>query len=311
MKKELSLQNIPLVDEGRPATALDLQNAALAVKADNNKPPAGMVLSGFPPHIAHLWNFREGKLERHISPPHPREYEAATVESLAKLINEFVGNDELHPRIPEGATSATLRNPLVFVWIHHGRVIVTLDETGERRERLGLELVQSEPFRALTALAGNWVGQREFVEALRVHVNGVYSPETVIDTIRSLRWSQNEEGDSTVQTGRARFGRRVEAAIAGVADKDLREIEDLTVTIPVYSNLFDEGPGWAPSPILSTFRCAVDVHPTEQKIILKLKAGELDRHLRDLDRKVHDMLVADITHDRVRIFFGDPDGIDE
>lgn len=297
------------VDSGL-ATTLKA-HADLAIAAATNKAPVHTILPGFPAHILHIWNYREGKLEQMVAPPVVRDYEAATVASLADLINQFIDNPALNqtpPGTPTDAVSAAeVKNRLVFVWIQDGNVIVTLDETGDRRENITLRLSRSASFNALTFLAGQWVGQREFVEALRFGINAQYSPSSVIDIVRALRWSQNEQGESTVQTGRASFGRRVEAAIAGVDETDLRSIEDLTVTLPVYSNLFDEEI-ISSSPIMSTFRCAVDVHPTEQKIILKIKAGEVERNLRDLDVRVRDMLVGQLTAtDRVKIFFGSPD----
>ncbi len=279
------------------------QNSALAVRADGNKPPAPVVLPGFPRHTCSFWNYKTGELETFVAPPGPREYYAATVDAVSMLVNEFTGNPALALPSPPREVSSIGPERLVFVWIKNGTVRVTLDEAGDRRERIVLSLNRSQPFVALLHLESEgWVDQKRFVMALRVDINGSYSPYNVIETIRELKWSRHEAGESMVQTGRANFGTRVEARISGVDEKDLREIEDLYVTLPVYSDLF--GPGG--ELLRSTINCAVDVHPTEQSIILKIKAGEVDRVLRELDTRIADMIAAKVTSPNVKIFFGEP-----
>jgi len=283
------------------------QNAALAVKADTNKAPIHTTLPGFPRHILHLWNFKSGTLDQVVAPPAPRDYHAGTVEAVAALINEFTTNPALGLPAPSMATTATEAatkpDRLVFVWIKNGQVRVVLDEAGDRRERIGLYLNRSQPFLALLHLEGEeWVDQKRFVMALRVDINGMYYPAHIVDTIRDLKWTRNETGESAVQTGRYNFGTRVEAKISGVDEKDLREIEDLRVSVPVYSDLFNS----AGQLINSTFDCAVDVHPTDQAVILKIKAGEVDRVLRQLDTAIADMIAEKVTSPNVKIFFGEP-----
>ena len=257
----------------------------LAQEAAAPKPPQLVPLPE-PGHIYALFDPDTKKLERHEARVAPRLYRCGHVEDVAKLINVFLAREETSD---------------VFAFVQNGGVCVILNEKGDRRDRLVMNLTPSWPWKALCV--GGAFSQAAFIRHLRVTLNAQYQPDDIVTAVRKLKFGSTSDGRSEVQTGRASMGKSVEAHVAGMDAGDLERFEDMTVTLPIYSDLLD--PNQEYRVVTFGVECALDINVEEQKFALIPKAGELERVLLAADRRVMDTIAVGVSDlKRVHIFRG-------
>lgn len=263
------------------------------------------------PHgVYGLWDASAKKLEIRTAATPPRDYRAGSVEAVVKLVDEFVGRggEELGRVVHEdGELTKITREKIVFVFVQDGLIQVILDEMGDRKERVSLSLTMAPAFKILRDLSRQavWFKQKEMIDLLRTEIAARYVPENLLSTLRVLKMQTTAKGDSQVKTGRESMGRRVEAQVAGLEGDDLEELENVTVTLPVYLDLLD--PAFDYRVVEFRVECSFDVDVVESKFRLKPKAGQIERVLLEADRRVMQDIEADLK-DRanVRVFRGTP-----
>lgn len=260
----------------------------------SGRAPTKFEAKGDPAHVTRFWNHETKAMVMIEAPVPDRRYVAGDVGDLARLVTEFAGR--------AAATDGTEAAP-VFVWVYEGSVVVVLDETGTRRERITLKLTEADGFAALKANDGVWLPQKGMIELLRTSIDGEYVPPNIVATFRKLKFTASSEGNAEIRVGRANLGKSVEAAVAGI-DGDLPE--DLTITLPLYDDLLD------PQDKASVARrfqivCSVDVNLAEEKIRIDTKAGQIARAVLDADTFVMTRLGELIKGENVRIFRGKPE----
>lgn len=252
-----------------------------------NDGPTVIPMPHEPPGTYGLWNPANKQLEIKLGATPPRQYEAGSVEAVVKLIDELGAADKQ-----------------AFVFVKEGRIETILDERGDRRERVRMRLTPATAFTALRANNG-WLGQKAMIEFLRTNLNAKYDPASLLTTVRALKFDSTTSGESTVRTGRESMGKNVSARVAGLTGEDMEDMENVTVTLPVYVDLLDASKSYE----LAEFSvgCSFDIDVQEAKFRLRPKAGEIERALLEADRRIMDDITANVKDaTRVRVFCGVP-----
>lgn len=153
------------------------------------------------------------------------------------------------------------------VWISMDHISCVLDDTVEslRLDGLGMELV---PHRAFAILAQDrWMSQKQMVDLLRHDlVDCDIDPDTLLEAIRSLKFSVLEETTGKFQNTSAAMGKSVEAEVTG--EIDLPEVAGFT---------------FHPFPGLSTelnvnvsLMTTLFTEPENSRLRLSLQPGEME-----------------------------------
>ncbi len=224
--------------------------------------------------------------------PAARAYVAESLDSIVQLTDKFA-TDRADKKI--------------FVFVSQGGIVTLLDED-DRKERLSFDMRLSDAMCAIEGLADPTepgedppyaFGQRDFIDFLRRKVNGEVEPDSLISSVRQVKFTKSDNGESKIQTGRESIGRQVEAEMTG-ADKIPDEV---TISVPYYENVRDSGG--------NLFKVAVDfvldTNIAEGKFLLRPKAGEIDRVREESVENVLLMIQKSVTAKNVRVFAGKPE----
>lgn len=101
-------------------------------------------------------------------------------------------------------------NPVVWV---SGQAVVLVPDDDDRRERVTLELHETEQF-AFLQECGHF-SQADMIRAFRTKLLGAEKRLELIAAIRSLKWRTSAEGSSDVQHGKESLGKSVESEVTG------------------------------------------------------------------------------------------------
>lgn len=274
---------------------------AMAKEVGGSKAPTAFNLPGKPGYVTHYWDHAASKLVEYVSPIPDRRYTASDVADLSRLVNEFSG------RLPEPEKNVS------FVWVNDGSVVVVIDEKGDRRERIVLNLARFGGFDCLKTISGKWLGQSEMIETLRSGINGEYAypGQTAVNLVallRKIKFKQNADGKSEVASGRASLGRSIEAEVVGIDGTSFPD--EVNVTLPVYDDFlrsdFSAGDSGNACETF-TVACTFDVNLQEQTFKLAVKAGEIRRVLLDADTRLQQRIAAGVTTKNVQIYRGKPE----
>lgn len=125
-----------------------------------------------------------------------------------------------------------------------------------------------------------WMGQRKFIDWLRIHMAGTVERET-IDLFRQLKSSSQGAGAAEVQTGKESVARSVHKELKGATDLP----EEITLKLSLYEELADEV-------YVQPVRCALSISLDEMSFCLMPLAGELTKALRNVQALVQGELDA-------------------
>lgn len=223
-----------------------------------------------PKHVFRIWNPADRKIEEIEAKPEPRSYTAATIKDLASMIRHF---------------SVEAGVGVAVAMVAEKGVTVLLDETESRRHRIFLPTPLSRPMLALKAAetSKNWLTHREAVSFLRMEL-GLHQHD-VVETLRSIKFSRNEEGESTIRTGNESMGASVNARVgAGIANGDLPDL--FRVEIPIFEDCAD-GDG---AEFKDEVRLIVETNMAEQKFRFTPGVGDTARALRNARQWVRETL---------------------
>ncbi len=268
--------NLELVDA---STAVE-QIAALAVAA---KKPGIFDFPGADDHRCFVIE-ANGSLGEMYSPP--RSYQALSLQGLIDQINDLsvVG-------FPN--SDGTFETLECRVFVGNTVVQAILDERVTRVERMSLRLRAVESVQALQN-GFNGLKQAELEWKLRSLFPGRISPETMLPTIRKLKFRQGQSGGSAVEHGNETVDMEVEASIAGI-DQDIPD--EIVLSTPVFDQL-----AALESPPLFPVRCAVHIDVQKMKFTIKPLEGEIIRVFQSARSKIVDMLEDAALPSNVKIF---------
>ena len=194
-------------------------------------------------------------LERRICEPAPRNYTARTLTGLCEQINHF--NNDF---VPDGG---------ICVFVGRSEVVVSIGED-VRRDHISMPLVFSQPFAWLreATQTGRSLTQKELVWLLRSTFRNDVVPASFCTDIRQVRFTGGSDGQSDVGNGSEALRKSVQASMAMGSGSALPE--EIAVYASVYEGIAD---------VDMRFRVivAVDVNLSEQKFILKVLPGEVER----------------------------------
>lgn len=206
----------------------------------------------------------------------PRGYSASSLDGFASLIKDLA--DE---------------NARVFVGPHS--VSMVLDERTTRSDRASMPLRHAASYGVLAEEAAEGLLQPDFVWLLRSDLAGCVKPETLLPTVRRLKFSRSEAGQAVVEHGSESMGVDVEAAVTGV---DGGIPDSVTVLTPVFECL--AGTAWPGVDI----ECALRVNTATKRFTLKPRAGELARAERIAMEAVGNALKAAVAEQKAILHVG-------
>lgn len=231
--------------------ALELvQTTAVAARRVTFERPGGMAAD----QVFQVTPGPEGpKVALVTLPPSPREYQAYTVAGLV-----------------EQAIYLRRGEDTVTVFVGRDAVHAVVNERGERRDVVTLNLERSKAFTALLDDTLSNVGQRELIMAMRLLFPSRVTPESLLPMVRTVKFTQSSDGTSQLQHGRESLGKSVHAAVAGAEGG---WPEEAVLRCPVYQNV--------PGNLLeeASVRCVFDVEVQNARFTLKALPGECEQAL--------------------------------
>jgi hypothetical protein len=242
----------------------------------------GIYDCGVEPSHVYFTRRPDGGLERHEAEPGPVAYRFFTLDDFAKGVRDLGGADV-------GKRGA--------VFAGRGAVVAVLDEGGDRRDRLSMELPQSHEFRGLARLGENRTIFKHdaFIRLLRVDLAGCLE-DGVLATFRNVKHENNQAGASVVGTGKESVSLDVRRNLL-FDGKDAPD--EITVSVHVYRDLPDLFDDDARVPI----RCVVEVDVLAPAFTLIPLAGECERAQRDTDSRIQEKL-RDALPEGMRVLCG-------
>lgn len=195
-------------------------------------------------------------------PPKPRNHAATNGASFVSLVNE-------------------LKAESAIVFVSEGQVVAILD-SNDREDRVTLELPHSEAYKAF-ALLGVPQNQRSVIRMLREELYGAIDL-SFLAIIRRLDFTRRNDGNSSVMHGRESLGRSVEATVQS-AEGEVPEIVAVQLRVHEVPDLVGD----------ITFRAAVSVDPTEEKIALRSAGDSFRRAVLENQAKIVSQLEDDFA----------------
>lgn len=235
-----------------------------------------------PPWVYFIVDQAKGTVQRMEAAPAPRRYVAYRLADVSALVRQFQA-----------------QSAMTFVWCGRGKVHVTLDEAGTRREAITMAAPPSKAFERLKALEAERepMDQRAFLELLRVELAGCVEDDFVA-LVRDLRFAANSEGLGQIQAGKESLGKKVMQEVVSGG----RTIPDFVVaTVPVYEDLVDES-----GRVFSVeVKCALSIDLSQQTLMLVPLPEQLTAAQRGADEWIYKTL-SPLGSDTVKVFCGSP-----
>lgn len=194
---------------------------------------------------------RGEKLIRVTLDPEPRANVAHCLDTLIALANRF-------------KTTGTI--PAVF---HGASSVIALLDDGEEENRphVSFALNKSDQWKVLEGLAGGsiWFDQKNFIRLLKITLEGSLNPFELLNKVREVRFESGAVQKGTVKRADESLGiSRSASATSGEGDFP----EEVTLTVPVYSNPKEDG--------LYPIVCAVEIDPLAAKFQLVPLPGRME-----------------------------------
>jgi len=200
-------------------------------------------VSGEPGHVYYLSDPKDGRSERFEALPAVRKLNFFTIDDICEAAALF-GNDN---------SVALCGNAAIYV---------SIDELGDRRGGLHMDLPHTEQFRVLAERTLCSLDQNEFVRVLANDLFGCVN-KCDIDIIRNLKFGQKVEGAAKASTSSSSINRSV---VKDVTSGGSEIPESITVNTSVYEHL--------PS-LVANIECAIVTDLDDITFALKPCAGQL------------------------------------
>jgi hypothetical protein len=240
-------------------------------------PEPGFVYAIAKPDGEYTWEFAE---------PAPRQHIAGNLQTV---IDFALRKDAMREVAGE---PGSLGEPVV--WYNRSSVVCVLDDY-TRRDRIALPLPLSKQMQTLQAIEGrNWT-QQDLILLLRTTFrHSLADGDTLIATLRRLKFIDGSAVDSAVQHGRASVGKEIRAEISSMAGS---LPEYVSFSIPIFEN-----------PTLGQLRGTIEVAleplPTRAEFRLIPVAGDIEGALAGAEYAVGEMLREALAEAEVGVFFG-------
>lgn len=204
------------------------------------------------PDYVYFQRGKDGLLERRAGDVGPRDYTVYRVKDFIAAVSK-------------------LPSPKQAVFVGKHAITAILDETGDRRDRVTMPLSYTGQFAALVGLSGaKKMPQDDFLDFLRIDLAGCVLPD-VVSLFRQLKFTKNDSGDASYETGRQQVSRSVLREIVAGG----KEIPDeIVVQIEVYEELWGDSTGAA---LRWAVICAVVIDFENGKFTLIPLAGQLNK----------------------------------
>lgn len=174
------------------------------------------------------------------------------------------------------------------VLFHNDDSVVLVIDDSERRDFVGMTLVHSEQFKALSQLLKKpTLSQREAVRLLKYTLNDCV-PEGLYRTFAKLEFRRSNTGHADIGHGKESLGRNVEAVVQGTTEIP----EQVRATIPIYSTA---GATYRRDVLLS-----VDVDPQDETFTIAPFPDALERAVQDAQAAIS----ADLQSTELPVFYG-------
>lgn len=233
-----------------------------------------------PKHVYYLYDPHTGTLERRWAEPHPRAHRLHTLDSFIEAVQNY------------GAER-------VAVFCGRGDLVAVLDDGGDRRDMVRMELRKAEQFLTLERLRDEHdeMTQREFVSRLRVDLAGALVDPLIVNTFRHLKFSKLDDGQHKLDHGKEALSREIHQEM--VAD-GVPIPEELWCALCVYRDLVEPA-----DDLRKTVRCAIELNLLDASFTLIPLAGELETAERETDEWIAGRLRRELD-EKCEIFCGAP-----
>lgn len=219
-------------------------------------------------------------------PPPCRKH---AVHTLADLIEYTL---RVIAKIPPDAPPDPPRvGPVVWHGVK-GVVLVIDDE--DRRDLVTFPLTYSRRLMRLCSLEQDkpTFDQKRFVRLLRTELG--LPNEGVVAKFRKLDWKVADEGSGSVQHGKDRMGKSIQAEVQGSDELP----EEISVPVPVYQEAGERQE--------YIVRCAVEIDAINQSFALIPLPEEIQKAIDNAQANIRDRLSLAIGASRAAIYYGAP-----
>lgn len=222
-----------------------------------------------------------GTTEEKFVPADEREHKILQIEDFISAANRWGVQN-----VGDGASES------VGVIFHSPARIVLVTDDSDRRDKVTMDLVESDTFRFLRTVGERTMDHKTFVRALKTILHGK-APDGLLAIIRKIEVATGERRQAEVVQGRERGMREFQAELANASELP----EFVNIVTPVYSNY--------------GLRTAVAIHCTLEVELPALTfrlaplPDVLNIAVEGAQADIHERLVAGVE-EGIEVFHGEP-----
>lgn len=248
---------------------------AISRQAIDASQPRFFKADGEPAHV--YWSAFGDKPERVEALPASRAHKANSLPALVACVKD-------HITAGEWAT----------VWYARSGVVALMEDS-TRRDRVTMPLALSPQVKTMLALEQSQkeLTQKDLLRLLRISLKGCVEL-SLIETLRSVKFTANSDGRSEISQGKSSIGKRLETELTGV--KAIPEY--VTVSLPVFAGGFAH---------MGNIQAALEVNPDTATFQVIPCPGEIERTLENAEDALGDMLRDLFSEtEEVKVYHGEP-----
>lgn len=222
----------------------------------------------------------DGEIE-HIDNEKPAR--KTSVATLSDFV-DYVKESYLDETVPE-------------VWVAADNIVAVFDHSEYREDRCRLDLKLSQPFLAIWGLEQeSWMTQKDFVRFLRFKLGTAIPASVLLEKVRRLKFSTQNEISGTVRKTEESLGRSITHSIE--TETDLPDM--VLARCSVYST-----PGASFEVSISL---DVEADPQTGRLRLSPAPDAISNAVAFATSKLKADLLAEFGDTKVYVYVGDPDG---
>ena len=216
----------------------------------------------------------DGTLHRRTADPPPRASRVHSLQSFIAAVKAYVMDDTL-----------------ASVWVSSSSVVAVLDDE-TRRDRITFPVTLTRTVKTLKRLEDNPTDltQAALIRLFRVDLASTLEDSALLDAVRSVKFTKNESGESTMQHGMASLGRSVQAELAGTGGIP----GAVTLSIRIFEEVDCTG----------KIICAIEIDVEKQCFRLLPIPGQLPEAIRSAENELASAIALEL--DQLPVFQGVP-----
>lgn len=210
-----------------------------------------------------------GEVKEFPIPGPSRDHKVSSLADLIALANRFAPEPPPAPA-DSGKSKGLLPMPSPVsgptVWYSPERVVLVIDDEGNRIDRTTLDLTKSEMFLVIESLrGGKWMGIKDFIRLIRNRLSGCIPDSELLDIVSDIRFENGSAVSAKITRQSESLGKELNSRVQTTVEMP----DSVWVEVPVYKTPGEGHP--------YRVRCMVEVDASAGLLLLQPAPDEIDR----------------------------------